>query len=648
MALMLKRYLESRSFHHLKGALTLLKIKVISQVKTPEDRQNLVNEILDVSFDNDGSLFIKKQVHRWTQRLLADHSQESRIRYGLAYSLYYIVVDSEFYLHQKVEALDAFKELEVCFDLDEVVRGVYARSIENLIRDIPKDIANSRKLLARIKALHEEYPHCLSVLEFYSSSLFQLHSHEIRDAARQLELINELRGLYEKFSGNYEISLDYGIALHNSARSPYLTEDERISVLELIESWQAAHKPDDWLLRKVGDWQARALSNWDHLPKLQRKVAELALQHVQRLHDCPEVRAEFATGASFYLLSREAFEEVEQQVIGEMQKLYALHPDEEEVERGWICTLRAVALAGDESSSLTRTDALRLLRDAAYSSKEDRDALFNLAMTMTPLSEDMNLTDEERSEHLQNLSQISEEFFENEEFQGGVATACFYLYKESVQTGKPEDRYLDRIREICKRMPNDSSSRHALANALMNGCSHVSQPSYAHSCFEELKVLQKSFSDSVELVDILSIAYHNVFRDPYEGVEIGSIEEELKTLRKHYPRNLAAAEAYALVMASGFYGCLERIFWRSMFLYELMKLARKFSGSEDIQDFFAGCLLISSVIARSQWIKRRFLAEAQKQGIVDALERNEFLIPLYSAGKSFQTMDVDEVRELLS
>jgi hypothetical protein len=624
-----------------------MKIKAQLFPKTSEERLSLVNHLLDISYENPGSLPIKLQVKSILQKLFDDYSEESRIRFGLAYSIYYIVVDSNFSYQERGKALDSFKDLFTWFDLDEAVLSLYGRAIENFIRDISFDNSSSRKLLKRIKNLHEEFPHCDEVTRFLSSSIFQVHSSEMRDPKRQLEMLRELKSLYEKFKEDQSISLDYGIALHNSARSPYLSEDERVSLIEDMGSWQAIHKPDDWLLKSLSVWHAGALNSWSDLPVLRRKVVRLAVQHIERLHEQDEVREEFTDGACQYLLQQNNLQEEERLLIAMLEKLRNRYPDDKNVQSAWHRALRAIALAKESIVNLSRQEAISQLRESAAKGTDSKEALYELTYTLTMLAESSSLNEEERARFAEDCSMLAEEHCDRAEFRGSQASAYLELFGKSLSSESPTYVYFEKIKVIFNHTPNDKESLAVFARALMIACSYSSDPHYASDRLKELKKLQKKHPNNAEVLDLLATTLSNVFRYPYEGLDQSKVQDDLQKLAKKYPNNETVASVLSYVLAAGYLGSLDRKMLRNTFFADLKDLAKKMPDIQEVQDNYVSGLLVASLLSKSLAEKKKLLAEVVARNPDRMLEDFPVLIPLLPLAREFQTLSPEEIRGLL-
>jgi hypothetical protein len=638
----------SMNLQHQKATLQLMKIKAQLFPKTSEERLSLVNNLLDISYENPGSLPIKLQVKSILQKLFDDYSEESRIRFGLAYSIYYIVVDSNFSYQERGKALDSFKDLFTWFDLDEAVLSLYGRAIENFIRDISFDNSSSRKLLERIKNLHEEFPHCDEVTRFLSSSIFQMHSSEMRDPKRQLEMLRELKSLYEKFKEDQSISLDYGIALHNSARSPYLSEDERISLIEDMGAWQAIHKPDDWLLKSLSVWHAGALNSWSDLPVLRRKVVRLAVQHVERLHEHDEVREEFTDGASRYLLQQINLQSEERLLIKMLDRLRIRYPDDENAHAAWNRALRAIALAEESLVDLSRQEAIALLQESAAKGIESSEALYHLTWTLTMLVESSSLEETERATIEKDWSQLEAEYSDQTSFRSSQAAVYLVLFGKSLSSENPSDDYFEKIKGIFDSAPDDEISIATYADVLMTACSYSYDPICASNRLKELKNLQKKHPKNTEVLDLLATALSNLFRYPYEGLDQSKVQEDLQKLAKKYPKNETVASVLSYVLAAGYLGSLDRKILRSIFFADLKDLAQKMPDTQEVQDNFVSSLVFASILAKSPSEKKKLLAEVEARNPDRVLEDFPVLIPLLPLAREFHTLSPEEIRGLLA
>lgn len=635
------------NLQHQKSIVQLMKIKALPLPKTPEDRQVLVMNLLDISYESMGSLTIKQQVRSILQLLFDDYAEESRIRFGLAYSLYYIVADSSFSYQERGKALDSFKHLSTWFDLDETVLSLYGRAIDSFIRDVSFDNSSSRKLLERIRSLHEEFPHCQEVTRCLSSSLFHVHSGERRDPKSQLEMLSELESLYEKFKEDQTISLDYGIALHNSARSPYLTEEERVSLTEDMAAWQAIHKPDDWLLKSLSEWHAGALINYSDLPVLRRKVARLAVKHVERLHQHEEVREEFADGASRYLLQQTKLQEEERLLIKMLEQLRLKYPDDENVQAAWNRALRSIALAEESLSDLSRQEAIALLQESAANGTETSEALYHLTWTLTMLVESGSLEETERAKFEKQWSQLASKYSDQASFRSSQATVYLDLFRESLSSDNPSDEYFEKIKGIFDSTPNDEISLVTYAGALMTASSYSDDPVVASNRMDELKDLQKKHPKNKEVLDLLATALNNVFRYPYESLDQSKIQEDLQKLAKKHPKNEAVASVLSYVLAAGYLGSLDRKTLRNDFFADLEDLAKRMPDTQEVQDNFASSLVFASLLAKSPTEKKKLLAQVEARNPERILEDFPILIPLLPLAREFHTLSPKEAKAFL-
>lgn len=611
-------------------------------------RRSKATSLLDISYEADGQMSLKLKVMNELKKLYEANPEEAHLRTSYAYGIHYTVRDATLSPQEREAALESFNDLSKNFNFDEKVRELYADSICQLICDSRSDIARARRLYSRLKRFSQDFPHCRFSASALSYSASRLHHFEILDNERQLEYLAELREAYSRFPQEDSISYHFGAALHNTARCETHSEEQLLKLLDEIEDWQAVHKPDEFLIETASVWRSSAMIEGKSTPALKKKSAQLFLKHVKRLHEFPPVRDYFAYAASNFLLGAETFEEMEQDLVDTMRLILDLYPREERIIEGWRRTLHAIACAPNGALSISRSSALEMLRQSIKQGPFHEDGLGHLALALTHLTRSNFADEKEKEDYVTELAEIAKDNPDYTGIQSASAIAYLLSHGNRANSGEPAEDDLSRLRELCRQNPQNQEILAHFGNALMNGTTCPGQPDYCKKCLAELKELQKEFPKNQDLVNLLAIAFFNIFSDPPFDADLSDIQDQLEILADKHPKNTEVALSLALVYFSGFLGNIDRVSLRFFCIRDLKDIAKRFPDEEEIQWRYSLCLMVSAVISRPVWNKKRLMKEAEKRDLYAASREFPSLAPFVNYAARNETLTPAEVKQMLN